>query len=250
MFLLPVVLMACQKEVKREVPPADHDIVLRFKPVVDLDTEELEFNTATYQNAFNESFTVSAFKFYIHGIELLNTDSSKVYKVEPDQYYLIDLADPNTAKLELAVSSYPYNAIAFTLGVDSVRNVSGAQTGALDPARGMFWTWDIGYIMAKLEGTSPASTAPANTFMYHIGGFRKVESVIKKIIVPFPQGKVDMQPGKLTQIWVTADAWDWFNSTHAVRISDHSGVMMPGALAMEIADNYSKMFTVTEINNN
>jgi hypothetical protein len=51
--------------------------------------------------------------------------------------------------------------IRFLLGVDSARNVSGIQTGALDPARGMFWTWNSGYVMAKIEGSSPSAHVPA-----------------------------------------------------------------------------------------
>ena len=48
-----------------------------------------------------------------------------------------------------------YNSLSFLLGVDSMHNVSGAQTGALDPANDMFWTWNSGYVMAKMEGASP-----------------------------------------------------------------------------------------------
>ena len=40
------------------------------------------------------------------------------------------------------------------LGVDSLRNVTGVQTGALDPAMDMYWTWNTGYVMAKLEAAA------------------------------------------------------------------------------------------------
>jgi hypothetical protein len=59
----------------------------------------------------------------------------------------------------------------FMIGVDSARNNSGAQTGALDPTNGMFWSWSTGYIMAKFEGTSAQSPAAANALKFHIGGF-------------------------------------------------------------------------------
>ncbi|WP_316930094.1 MbnP family protein, partial [Hymenobacter sp. IS2118] len=44
----------------------------------------------------------------------------------------------------LALKDIPvgdYQSVSFTVGVDSARNVAGAQTGALDPNNGMFWTW-------------------------------------------------------------------------------------------------------------
>ena len=250
-LILSVAVISCQKELKMDVEEEpDHNVVLNFKPVVQYDSVDMKFDTVTYKNFFNEAFTVQAFKFYIHDIELINTDSNKVFRVGGDKYYLIDFADSVSAKLKLAVLPYKYNRIAFTLGVDSARNVSGAQTDALDPAKGMFWEWNTGYIMAKLEGTSPVSTAPAHVFKYHIGGFTQAESVIKKMTLLFPFGEnVDMQSGKTTEINVTADAYDWFNSPHDIRIKTNPAVMSPGALAQQIAENYSKMFTVVEIIN-
>lgn len=250
-LILSITVVSCQKEIKMDVPEEpDHNVVLRFKPVVQYDSVEMKFDTVTYQNFFKESFKVKAFKFYIHDIELINTDSDEVYRVGNDKYYLVDFADTNSIKIKLAVLPYKYNRIGFTLGVDSARNVSGAQTGALDPAKGMFWAWNTGYIMAKLEGTSPASSAPSNMFQYHIGGFTKAESVIQKKTLLFPFGEnVDMKPGKTTEINVTADVYDWFNSPHDIRISANPAVMTAGALAQQIAENYSKMFTVVEIIN-
>lgn len=250
-LILSVAVVSCQKEIKMDVvEEPDHNLVLRFKPVVEYDTVDMKFDTVTYKNFFKESFKVKAFKFYIHDIELVNTDSNKVYRVGNDKYYLIDFADTNSIKLKLAVLPYKYNRIGFILGVDSARNVSGAQTDALDPAKGMFWTWNTGYIMAKLEGTSPASSAPSNMFEYHIGGFKQAESVIKRISLLFPFGEnVDMKSGQTTEINVAADVYDWFNNPHDIRIAANPAVMTPGTLSQQVAENYSKMFTVVKITN-
>jgi len=248
-LLLVALLASCQKELKVDAAGV-HNIEIRFKPVVLYDTVDLKFDTVTYQNAFNEPFKVSAFKFYVHAFELSNTDSNKVSHAGDQDYYLVDFADSNSTIIKLNVTSYKYNRIAFTMGVDSVLNVSGAQTGVLDPAKGMFWEWNTGYIMAKLEGTSPVSTAPAQNFKYHIGGFRQADNVIKKIPLLFPFGEVvDMQPGKKTVIDITADVYDWFSNPHDIRIATNPGVMMPGPLAQQIAENYSNMFTIVAINN-
>lgn len=250
--LLVLSLASCQKELKFDrVDEPDHHIEINFRPVVQFDNEEMHLDTVTYKNAFNESFNISAFKFYIHAIELMNTDSNKIYPAGDQGYYLVDFSDSNSTKIKLNVLPYKYNRIAFTMGVDSVLNVSGAQDGVLDPAKGMFWEWNTGYIMAKLEGTSPASTAPAHTFKYHIGGFRQSESVIKKIILPFPMNNdVDMKAKGKTDLTISADVYDWFSNPNDIRISANAGVMMPGPLAQQIAENYSKMFTVAEVTNN
>lgn len=249
-LFVAVSLTSCQRELHFDpVPEPDHNILLRFKAVVQYDSAKMEFNTP-YTNAFNETYSVKTFKFYVHGIQLINTDSGKTYEISRDKYYLINFADSISTIIPLSVLPYKYNRIAFILGVDSARNVSGAQTDALDPTHGMFWTWNSGYIMAKLEGTSPNSTAAGNRFEYHIGGFRQVDNVVKRITLLFPFGEnVDMKPGKTSDITITADVNDWFKNPHDIKISAIPTMMTPGPMSMDIAENYSKMFTVVTILN-
>ncbi len=250
MGLLLTGIISCQKELHFDaVPEKDHNLVLHFKPVVQFDSTELEFG-ASYTNFFGQSFTVQTFKFYINSIQLINTDSGKVFEISDDKYFLVDCADSAQSRIQIAVLPFKYNRIAFTLGVDSARNVSGAQTGALDPALGMFWTWNSGYVMAKLEGTSPASTAPGNRFEYHIGGFKEPDNVIKEVTLLFPFAQnVDLQPGKTTELTIAADVYDWFYNPHDIRLNVVSFIHSPGPLAKQVSENYSKMFTVVDIVN-
>lgn len=247
-----LVLNACKKDKSAEdvqQPPVvkDHNLVLKFKAVID--TVPLEFGKS-YQNFFRQSFTVKTFKFYVHGIEMINTDSGKVFRTGADKYYLVDFSDSTTTELKLAVLPYQYNRLGITIGVDSARNVSGAQTGALDPAKGMFWTWNTGYIMAKLEGTSPSSTAPGGVFEYHIGGFKEPDNVLRKPVLLFPFGQsLDLKPGKTSEITVTANLGAWFYNPHDIKFNENPVCTTPGLLAHQIADNYSKMFTVISVVN-
>lgn len=245
-----VVLSSCKKEYSAEdvpIPPVvkNHNILLRFKPMID--TNELVFGN-NYKNFFKESYTVSAFKFYVHGIELINTDSNRIFRINADKYYLVDFKDSNSTKIELSVQPYLYNRISFVIGVDSSRNVSGAQTGALDPAKGMFWTWNTGYIMAKLEGTSPV--AAGGRYEYHIGGFSGADNVIRKPFLLFPFGQIiDLKPEKSTEIVVTANANSWFYNPHDIKLSENPVVNSSGPIAKQVSENYSKMFTVISIIN-
>lgn len=239
---------SCKKEYSAEdvpIPPVvkDHNILLKFRAMV-YDTVPLVFGDG-YTNRFNENFTVSAFKFYVHGIELINSDSGQVFRTAADKYWLVDFSDSNTTNIKLTIRPYQYNRVSFTVGVDSIRNVSGAQTGALDPANGMFWTWNTGYIMAKLEGGSGYGP-----FEYHIGGFRSTESVLKKPTLLFPFGEtIDLKPEKTSELTVTANISSWFYNPHDIRFRDNRICTTPGALAMQIAENYSKMFTVVSVKN-
>jgi hypothetical protein len=245
-FLLLIVLAftACQRDVKTNII-AEGNVNLHFKPVVD--AAPLDFNTS-YRNAFGEDYTVKTFKFYIQKIELINNDN-RVTPVTND-YFLVDAGVPASTILPVKAPNGKYKAIAFTIGVDSARNVSGAQTQALDPAKGMFWTWNSGYIMAKFEGASPASNQPGNRFEFHIGGFKGSENVVKRIELPFPNGTVlDVMKENVAAININANANAWFNSIHPLDIFTTPVCMTPGPLARSFADNYYTMFTVTAIEN-
>ena len=192
----------------------------------------------TYINSFNETFTVRNFKYYISHIQLKDK-AGKFHNISND-YYLVNEADTASLSIELQHNVNEIISIRFLLGVDSLRNVSGVQTGALDPAKGMFWTWNSGYIMAKLEGKSAASKAPGNYFTYHIGGFKQKEGVARWIELSL---STNNPPGT---IYIKADALKWFKSVHDIRIAEKPVCHEPGELAMLIADNYSTMFSIMD----
>lgn len=247
-ILSVVFLTSCQKELHFDTEEVnDHNLVIRFKAVVD--TNDLVFGK-NYTNKFKEQYSVKAFKFYLHDLEMINTDSAKSVEIAKGKYYLVDFSDSSTTVIKLGIRPYVYNRLAFIVGVDSARNVSGAQTGALDPTKGMFWTWNTGYIMAKLEGNSPKAATPNNAFEYHIGGFRASESVLKQLTLLFPYStNIDLKPNTTSEITITANVNAWFSNPHDIQISADPTCMTPGTLAMQIAENYRKMFTVVDIVN-
>ncbi|HYC28004.1 MAG TPA: MbnP family protein, partial [Chitinophagaceae bacterium] len=121
---------------------------------------------------------------------------------------------------------------------------------ALDPAKAMFWTWNSGYIMAKLEGNSPLSSQPNNKFEYHIGGFSGADNVLKQVTLSFPLGQaVTLQPNRSSEMTITANANTWFVGPNPLQISTNAVCTTPGPLAKQISDNYAGMFTVTGIVN-
>lgn len=250
LVLIIAMIASCQRELHFDpVPEQDHNLVIKFIPVVQYDTNNLVYGD-TYSNFFGQDYKVSAFKFYLHNIQMINTDSSRVFETGKTKHFLVDFNDSASTEIRIAILPYKYNRIAFTLGVDSALNVSGAQTDALDPAKGMFWTWSTGYIMAKLEGTAPASNQPSHAFEYHIGGFEGPDKVIRKVNLLFPFAQhIDLLPGKTTTVTITADVNDWFNNPHDIRFDVNPVVTMPGTLARQVSENYSKMFTVTKIVN-
>lgn len=248
MMAICIFLSACQKDVSsNNGSQASGNLQIHFQPIVD--SYPLVFGKM-YKNSFAEDYSIKTFKFYIHAIELSNSQTNNIYRVEKNNHYLINPADTSASYVKISVPSATYNRISFVIGVDSIRNVSGAQTGALDPAQGMFWTWSTGYIMAKLEGNSPVAATPNNDIEYHIGGFKAGESVLRRVTLDFPGlQKVDLKQGVHSNVTISANINSWFSSINPIHISQKPVSMTPGNLASQIADNYSRMFTVVEIVN-
>ncbi|HET9054492.1 MAG TPA: MbnP family protein, partial [Cyclobacteriaceae bacterium] len=159
----------------------------------------------------------------------------------PETYFLIDERNANSKKPTLTVPAGQYYAISFLIGVDSARNVSGAQTGALDPANGMFWDRTNGYIMAKFEGTSSSSPLPGNVFTYHVGGFKEPYNVISRRHFKLG-GITTISPDRKTIITFRTDARTWLSNPHTITFAADPSCTAPGPLAKKISENYFKMF--------
>lgn len=119
-----------------------------------------------YSKNIADSIQISELKGYI--TQLRGYVHGKAIPLMNSCLFTTDSAGTNTLtwKKKLDVDS-----ISFTLGVDSITNVSGAMGGFLDPMYGMYWTWQSGYIHLKMEGRSRACRAPGNVFQYHLGGY-------------------------------------------------------------------------------
>ena len=236
---------ACQKELKNEEGNnAAYLIQITFQPVVQ--GQPLIFNQP-YTNAFGEDYTVTAFRFYVSALSLQNNNADVPVAGET-KYRLADAAIGNTLSFTISANQNIFNSLSFQLGVDSIDNVSGAQSGDLDPAKGMFWTWNSGYIMAKLEGASSFSTVPNGNFTYHIGGFSGENKAIRSIVLAVPEGRqITLRNNRTTTVVINADIDKWFHATHALSIADNAFVHSPGSLARLYADNYAAMFSVASI---
>lgn len=181
-----------------------------------------------------DTLTINRFKYYISHVQLIDEQGKKIKL--PVQYYLIDAADSNSSIIQLEIPFGKYTSIQFLLGVDSARNVSGVQSGALDPLHGMFWTWNSGYIMAKLEGTAISSQIAGKQFTYHIGGFRGNNNTSRQIVLPISSSN--------NRINIIADAKKWFEGPNELVIAKEPICHSPGALAVRIANNYATMFSI------
>ena len=247
-LLIPFALLSFftkQSSTDNTTPNNSGTVKIRFINTVK--GKPLELHTGKYLNPFGEEYSISKFKYYVSGVSL---QRGKAVFFEEESFHLIDESNADALHFSFALGAGEYNSLQFMLGVDSLHNVSGAQSGALDPLNDMFWTWNSGYVMAKIEGRSPQSTLVNNKLEYHIGGFTGENNVLKNITLNFPAGKsLNIQQGKTSEIIIEADIDTWWQQPNDIKIAEHPVCSSPGPLAKKIADNYSKMFTLKDIVN-
>jgi len=83
---------------------------------------------------------------------------------------LADLASLYQTYLHQTMSGPGKNKISLLFGIDSAIQVGGVGTGALDPLRGMYWTWQTGYVQWKMEGAIRVDGVESPMEL-HLGGF-------------------------------------------------------------------------------
>jgi hypothetical protein len=201
-----------------------------------------------YTNPFGEKYSINKFRYYVSDVSLKSDD--KDFN-EKESFYLVDESKIESQSIYLSVPQANYFSINFLLGVDSLHNVSGAQSGALDPTKDMFWTWNTGYVMAKLEGNSTSSTLVNHKYEFHIGGFSGKYNVLKKIQLRFPKNKpIYLSKNKTTEIIINADVNAWWQDPNEIKIAEHANITAPGKWALALSDNYAKMFSIEKIISN
>lgn len=235
------IMVGCQRELHFNNTSAN-DSTVAFRIVFEHKAGNAPFlPNVAFTNALNENYTVTTLRYYVSGIELRGDEISA-----DKNYYLIDAIKPGGAGILANARKGNYRSIRFLLGVDSVRNVSGAQTGALDPVNGMFWTWNTGYIMWKLEGNSPQSTEANQRIMYHIGGFASPLQTQKECIFLLPE-TLRVTANSNIEIRIGCDVNGFFDKVHALPIASNANCTVPGLLAVKYADNYQQIFQIISV---
>jgi hypothetical protein len=190
-----------------------------------------------------DTLTFTTLKFYVSNIRLKNMDGT--WWSEPESYHLVCASCPDASSITLTdVPVGHYTEMEYTLGVDSARNVSGAQTGALSPTMGMFWSWNTGYIMLKVEGHSPNS--PDGSFAFHLGGFTSDVNVVTPKSVDFGTTHLMVEGGMEPEIRMTANPARLWHTADG--LSQTNLIHMPGPTAQTMAVDFFSNVSFTAIN--
>ena len=123
-----------------------------------------------YLNQNNDSISFSTLKIYFSDFRFKDKISGRITSIDTLIFY--DLADSSTHSFFNDLNLSNYECVAFTLGLDSSKNVSGELENAYDPLLGMYWAWNTGYINLKIMGESSAVPTNSHEFEFHLGGYR------------------------------------------------------------------------------
>ena len=198
-----------------------------------------------YVSLHGDSLELTRFVYYLSNIELTGK-SGKVWK-QAESYHLLEVGEADQSVFEIVLKGVPegeYRALSFGVGVDSVRNHSGQQVGALDTDNGMFWMWETGYVFLKAEGFFLRSSGVKKAIVYHIGR----DDCYQRTNLKLPSRKVIVKRGGVTTVDVVADARLLFGGFPGADIGlkaptgDESVSVMGGPKASQVSRNYARMF--------
>ena len=203
---------------------------LRVNFKVNFNKIPLELNKQ-YVSGTNDTLVLETFKCYISAIQIQYADKSVF--VEKNSYHLLDSENQSSLSIPITQTNDKHiTKISFSIGIDSLTSNSGALNGDLDPAKGMYWAWQSGYINMKLEGESPSCTTRKNQFHFHLGGYLKPYYAMRKVV---------FDVNTISNINIVIDLAKFFS---AIDLAQTNSIMIPGKQAMQLADVMAKLFYI------
>jgi len=204
------------------------DITINFRAL--WNSALLEFNKKL-KIADTSTIEFENFKFYVSGVELYNNNT--LILKEENSFHLIDFSEPASLCIHLnSEKKIKYNQVKFNIGIDSLTNVSGAMGGDLDPTKGMYWTWQSGYINLKLEGKSSLCKTRGNDFFYHLGGYAYPFNSLQTI---------KLQTKKTNTIDINFNINAFFETVDIRKINQ---IMSPNKDAVFISKQVAQLFSI------
>jgi hypothetical protein len=204
-------------------------VTIRFVPVYG--NMPVVLGQQYYPMVGGDSVVFDVLKFYVSGIVFYN--GKDVVYHEQESYHLLN-AENQTLSVSLHVpESLQYDHVGFYIGIDSATNTSGALDGDLDPAKGMYWAWQSGYINLKLEGRSNECATRNHEFSFHLGGYLAPGYALQTVTLP--------ANGSDVEVAIRLDAF-----LNSIDLRKENTVMIPGKEAVILASKMARIFVVKE----
>lgn len=193
--------------------------------------EDLAFNKRYILHGTEDSIEITRLRFYLSDLVFLKA-GEEVATLEK-KYLLIDIENEQSLHIPFDIGD-DFDAITFNIGIDSATNMAGAQGADLDPMRGMYWTWQSGYINFKLEGKSALCPTRKNQFQFHIGGYSGSQNALQKVQLAVSEERSDRL--------VLQVALDTFLGQ--IDLEENHTLMSPGTQAVKMANMLPQLFSI------
>ena len=193
-------------------------------------TNELKIEFSSTQP--DDQFKFDVLRFYISNVKLIS-DNTIIYS-ENDSYHLIDIIEKRNSFILTHPENLLFDEIQFDLGIDSLTNVSGVYSGDLDPTKGMYWTWQSGYINFKIEGKHPESEARNNAVQLHLGGYLPGQLSLQTL---------NFYCANSSQLNIQFDINSFLKS---IDFSQEHTIMSPGERAVSMSSQIASYFKLHE----
>ena len=202
--------------------------------VANYDGQQIEKNN-WYHSKRNDSIQLTKVKFYLTNFRLLLT-TGPLLPIE-EKNLLIDGFIINKIKLNFKVPKNTKDLLlACDLGVDKKYNMSGANSGDLDPVNGMFWSWQSGYINFKIEGISPSCNTRKNKFQFHIGGYQTPHQTKRQL-------SFKLENWEIGNLVISIELSKFFDD---LELGTENQLTTVGARASQMANQFQKIFSSHE----
>jgi hypothetical protein len=179
-----------------------------------------------------DSMTISTLKYYLGDFEFWKNGQLVIVD---KTYHLLDLEEPNSLHLIFDLPEKAgFDSLCFNLGTDSLTNTAGVMGGDLDPTKGMFWTWQSGYINLKLEGISSRCPTRGGLFEFHLGGYFPPFQTVRRVKI------------NVGRVWNPSDVNINFNLApffHSVNWQKKPNIMSPCIEATQLMEVLSTSFS-------
>jgi hypothetical protein len=178
----------------------------------------------------NRDVNIDNLKFYISNLKIIR--KNKIVFQDSLTARLVDIENKSSLSINVK-NGLKFDKIVFNLGIDSITNVSGALGGDLDPTKGMYWTWQSGYINFKLEGKDPHCKSRHQKFQYHLGGYAAPYNSLQQISLNLDKKST------IAEIRLPIDLF-----LKAANPQNQSEIMSPGSRAVELSAILKQLFVV------
>ncbi len=200
-----------------------------------IDGNLLVFDTLVFFNEAGNNYEITRLEYYISNIKL---HSDFLGDYESNDIIYVDAANPESCSFTLNnVPSGKYNSISYTIGIDSIRNVSYYLPNTNENI-GMAWPDGMGggYHFLKLEGHYLYNTVSTG-FAIHLGSnpFQVNGSLSQEFMLGYNPYQIRME----------MNVNEWFKNPITYNLQTDGNYTMGSALLMnKIRVNGHDVFTL------